>query len=348
VTSEAARWVDPDAVYRSNLASTRLRVFTPARGLARHVPVAIVPLADFVRDPALVDYASPQAVVISKVAGNEVVERESELRRLVATLNGPALPAKLFADFTDNYAAFGARTGYAWLAEYQAGLAAACEVVVSCAGLAAELAPYARRGLHVIEDPWENLVQHAPRLAPADRVRLLWFGNVGPMNAEPLFEAIACCVEGLSGLPLHLDIVTAAGRQALVAGYAARLHEAHGDLSLEHRAWSPEATWAAIDACDIVLLPQDTEAAWSRGKSHNRLVEAIRGGRIAVASPIPSYVELREFAWVGDDLAAGVRWALDHPDDAISRVAAGQAALPARFAPGAVCRKWASVLGVPT
>ncbi len=347
VTSEAARWVEPNAVYRSNLASTRLRVFTPARALSEHVQVAIVPLADFARDPALSEYGSPQAVVISKVAGNEVVEREAELRRLVAKLNGPTPPARMFADFTDNYAAFAEQTGYGWLAEYQAGLAAACNVIVSCAGLAADLAPYARRGLQVIEDPWESPVQRAPRLAPGARVRLLWFGNVGPMNVEPTFAAIARCLEGLSGLPLHLDIVTAAARHALIAGYAAKLHERHRDLSLAHRAWSPEATWEAIDGCDIVLLPQDTKAAWSRGKSHNRLVEAIRGGRVAVASPIPSYLELRDYAWVGEDLASGVRWVLDHADRAMARVTAGQAALAARFAPEVVSGKWAAVLGVP-
>jgi hypothetical protein len=81
-------------------------------------------------------------------------------------------------------------------------------------------------------------------------------------------------------------------------------------------------------------------------KSHNRLVEAIRGGRLAIASPIPAYQELSHYAWVGEPLAAGLRWAQDHPDEVVQRVTAGQAHVEARFAPRVVGQKWARALGV--
>jgi glycosyltransferase involved in cell wall biosynthesis len=115
---------------------------------------------------------------------------------------------------------------------------------------------------------------------------------------------------------------------------------------LRLREWSPEATWQAIGDCDLVVLPQDHRSPWGVVKSHNRLVEAIRGGRVAVASPIPSYRELADYAWVGEDLGEGVAWALANPREAVARVARGQDYIQQRFAPELIGRKWLQVLGV--
>ena len=111
-------------------------------------------------------------------------------------------------------------------------------------------------------------------------------------------------------------------------------------------AWSPEATEAALARCDLVVIPHETRAAWSKGKSHNRLVTAIRAGRFAIASPIPTYLELAAHAWIGADLAAGLGWALAHPEDAAERLRAGQRVVEERFSPEAVGRKWAAMLGL--
>jgi len=72
---------------------------------------------------------------------------------------------------------------------------------------------------------------------------------------------------------------------------------------------------------------------WGRVKSHNRMVEALRGGRFPIVSSIPSYQELAHVAWVGEDLAAGVEWAINHPDEVVNRISAGQALVEERFSP---------------
>src|SRR2546430_12667808 len=46
-----------------------------------------------------------------------------------------------------------------------------------------------------------------------------------------------------------------------------------------------------------------------------RLSAALHAGRFPVCHPSPYYGALGEFAWVGDDLAEGIRWALTHPED---------------------------------
>lgn len=324
----------------------RLRIIAPARYLAAIRPVAVLPIDYVLAHPDLEGYERPEAVVIGKLSSSDVIARAPSLRALLDWLGTWTEGIEAFADFSDNYAAYGQATGQPFLAEYQRRLGEMCRFVTPCDALAQELAPWARRGIEVVEDPWESPRQNPPRFAPSRTLRLCWFGNVGPMNFEPLRDMLARCLARLGGRSATLSVVTSATRSDLVAQLEAALRTANAQVAFEFVPWSPNATWRAIDDCDIVLLPQDTERDWSRGKSHNRLVEAIRGGRLAVASPIPSYLELASGAWVGEDLASGVEWALDHPDEVKRRIEAGQALIAPRFSPEAVGRRWAQVLGI--
>jgi hypothetical protein len=103
-----------------------------------------------------------------------------------------------------------------------------------------------------------------------------------------------------------------------------------------------------MERSDFVWLPQDTRESWAAVRSHNRLVSAIRAGRFALAAPIPSYQELAPYAWVGDSLADGLKWALANPEQAVERVRKGQAYVDQRFSPEVIGRRWAQILGVPS
>jgi hypothetical protein len=344
--AQDATWVDPDQPYYSTLASMRLRLVAPARALARLGPVAIIPLEQALQDPGLAAFDSPGTIVMGKLASSDVVRLAPQLSTLTDWLRSPGPGVRAFADLSDNYAAFGKEMQHPFPEEYQRRLGEACPLIVPCAGLAEELAPWAVRGVHVVEDPWESPRQNPPRVASGERVRMLWFGMAGVMTFQHMRGAFVELLRSLHELPLTFTIVTSEHRAEFVRDLEQALRRAHADLEFRFLPWTLETTWRAIDECDFVLLPNDTAASWSRGKSHNRMVEAIRGGRLAVASPIPSYVELERFAWVGDSLAEGIRWALAHPREAERRIAAGQAAIASRFSPDAVGRRWCEVLGV--
>lgn len=126
----------------------------------------------------------------------------------------------------------------------------------------------------------------------------------------------------------------------------ARLREVHPAAEVRFRAWSFAAVARALEACDVAVLPQDAKSAWGRGKSHNRLVEAIRAGRLAVASAIPSYLELADFAQVDDDLPAALAAALAAPAAMIDKLRNGQARVGERFAPRRIAERWSEVLGL--
>jgi hypothetical protein len=178
-------------------------------------------------------------------------------------------------------------------------------------------------------------------------VRLCWFGALGHPNLETLVEGLARAVQGLGKRAAELTLVTHETRRQLVADIGSRLAKVHSSLATKFVPWSPAATWQAIDDCDLVIIPQNHRDPWGRVKSHNRLVETIRGGRLAVASPIPSYVELENYAWIGEDLAAGVEWALSNPAAVIERINAGQQYVVTRFAPERIVAKWKQLLAQP-
>jgi len=345
VTDDVRAFSRADEGY-SPLASVRLRLLIPAAAVAGRVRVLFVPLQVFAADPSLAGLGRPLAIVLGKLSTGYLRSHRAEIEAMLLRMADPALAPALFADVTDDLAAMGEILGEAFLGEFQAGLARHCTLTAPCEALAARLRPLARRGVHVIEDPWESPRANPPRAPRQSPVRLCWFGNLGDTNHAFVADSLASVAARLRGRAAQLAVVAGSDRARQVAAIAEQARAQHPALAVTFIPWSLAATWQAIDDCDIVLLPQEAHSDWGRVKSHNRLVEAIRGGRLAVASPIPSYRELADFAWVGDSLAEGVDWALANPEAAAARVAAGQALIGARFSPEAVGRRWVEVLGV--
>jgi hypothetical protein len=343
----APKQVNADKPYTSNLASTRLRVLIPARQLARRVPVWLVPLEELVRRPDLAHLGRAGAIVLGKLSTRDVAGNREHLAAMLQRLGGSAEQQIMYADLSDDYAALGREMREPFLAEYQESLGRLCSFIVPSAALADSLAPYARRGITVIEDPYETASQHSVRVTPSSPLRLAWFGNLGSVNEAELEATFGQVASSLGQAPIRLEVVAADKVGERVVAMGTRLRQRHPGLELGFTAWSLAATEAAIERSDFVLLPQEHRSAWAKVKSHNRMVSAIRGGRLAVASPIPAYEELAQYGCVGEDLGAGLRWALAHPDVAASRVAEGQRYVESRFAPEVIGRKWAEALGVP-
>jgi len=107
--------------------------------------------------------------------------------------------------------------------------------------------------------------------------------------------------------------------------------------------WSFNAFERALSACDLVIIPADFRNSRSSAKSPNRLVAGVHAGRFVVAHPVPAYLPYAEFAWIGENLCEGIRWAIRHPREVIERIARGQAYLDARHSPEVVARFWLDV-----
>jgi glycosyltransferase involved in cell wall biosynthesis len=193
----------------------------------------------------------------------------------------------------------------------------------------------------MIDDPYEG-PPGEPRFEPSsDTARLLWFGH--PVN----FDTLADMIPGLGALarrrPLSLHVVSDPAKNG-IRDFVQQVNRQYAPgLNARFTQWSPEATWQALADCDLVVVPS-LPAAKKLVKSPNRVVEPLRAGRFVVAYPLPSYVEMSDFLWLGENMAAGVEWALANAAEVRRRIEAGQAHVHRRFDPQAIARVWEAVL----
>lgn len=112
------------------------------------------------------------------------------------------------------------------------------------------------------------------------------------------------------------------------------------DVILTGEAWSREKQVQAINDCAIVLIPTDER----KGKSANRLIEAVRNGRFVVAGPLPAHDEFEEFMWIGD-IREGIEWAKSHKEECIERVKRCQDYIRDKYSPETIGKMWLEALG---
>ena len=209
-------------------------------------------------------------------------------------------------------------------------------VVVNSERMAEMVAPRTPHRVTVIEDAVLGEMQN-PEFAPRERLELLWFGH--PSNLDYL-EA---CFEGIARFSrsrrCRLTIVTVGGEAAAewTRGIPAHFENA---FDTQFIPWSLEVMPVAFRNCDLVLIPSDPADPFKAGASANRLAETLNAGRFAVASPLRSYQQFADAAWLGPDLMQGIEWALAHRSEVVERIRRGQALVAERFAATAVGQRW--------
>ena len=343
---DTPHFLDETEVFESDQASMRLRIGIPARELARTAPVWLLPVDLVQRDPELREFGTPSALVIGKLPVRFFTAARDRATALIEWIERAAPRRRIVVDFSDDLGAAAELYSQPVLLEFQKRFLAACHATVPTNALRDRLIRYARHGISVIEDPFESPRPSEPRLNPGPVLRLAWFGVFAPDHRAFLEVQLGNVAARLGSKPAELAFVTYAAQAAPVGDMGRALREKFPQFALRHVPWSLEATARELDRADIVIIPQNANSDWGRVKSHNRLVEAIRAGRLAVASAIPSYLELSSYAWVGNDLASGVEWALRNPGEALSRIVLGQEYVAQRFAPAKIGTDWARVLQV--
>lgn len=209
-------------------------------------------------------------------------------------------------------------------------------VVVNSEHMAELMTPHTSHRPLVIDDAILGALGSA-EFAPGERLELLWFGH--PTNLDYL-EA---CFEGLARFSrarrCRLTIVTEGGRAAVqwTQEIPARFDYA---FETQFIPWSLEAMPVAFRNCDLVLIPSDPADPFKAGASANRIAETLNAGRFPVASPLRSYQQFADAAWLGQDLVQGIEWALANRDEVRSRIRRGQVVVMEQFAAGRIGRQW--------
>jgi hypothetical protein len=336
---------DPRLLRASSVASQRLRVALPAAFLAEQ---GVAQRTEALRgddDVARITSGRPAALILSKLlAGPGSNEHVARHERLAARLKAEKIPFCI--DVCDNYFETAA-------AQPMRRMLALADAVIANSEATADLL-HEQAGARpiVIADPAEGVRTEplpAPRSGlarlfgkrrPARAAELLWFG-------APLLKPLAALLpelarySGKQALSLHL--VTAPFPE--VTDFMRRAAAAGPRLAVRFTPWSLDAIPTALAAADIVLLPGDPTDPARTGASANRVIQALWAGRYAVANGVPSYWQFKDCAHIGDDLLAGIDWALGHPAAARARILRGQDIVERYFSTSTIGAAWLRLIG---
>jgi hypothetical protein len=112
------------------------------------------------------------------------------------------------------------------------------------------------------------------------------------------------------------------------------------DRILTNPEWTRERQLSALKECSVVVIPTDER----KGKSANRMIEAVRNGRFVVAGELPAHDEFKPFMWIGD-IQEGIEWAKTHRAECIDRVEACQDYIRDKYSPSTIGKMWFEELG---
>jgi len=325
LTEAAVR--DVDGMRTSQLASVRLRNIIPQQQLRRMgIPAKTLHSAKpgAATDSAVIREAD--VVVVGKVF--------SEFRPFVAACL--ARGTVVVIDVCDNVFAIPA------LAAMKDIIMPGVHVVAASQALAELVRRRTGIMAEVIGDPYEGRPA-PPRFAPdQDRLRLLWYG--APGNAETLERVLPEIAAAPLGRRVALQVVSypPSTFTPMLSAFV-ETRGARGRFTARLSTWSLGTMETALDACDLVIIPSD-DSDVRRVKSANRLVRALVGGRFVIAHPLPEYLAMAEYARIDSSVAAGLGWALAHPDWATERIRMGQAHVLDHLTPEAAGLAWADAL----
>lgn len=193
----------------------------------------------------------------------------------------------------------------------------------------------------IVGDPYEGPRGNA-RWAPArGRLKALWFGY--GWNVQALMKSLPALAQAARAFPLELKIVTA-GVEGLDRYCEKFNQKSQPAMTISHAKWSRDETWRSLAETDFVIIPALLDEPWTLAKSPNRIIEALWAGRFVLAHPIPSYLQFKDWAWLGADFAQGIAWVMQNQGALEARIKAAQEYIATAFSPQQIAQEWERIL----
>ena len=301
-------------------ASVRYRVLRPAEPMARHGWTVTI---------LTINPQTPLAQAHTALDGCDLAVLSSPLSPVAERLQAMARSygARTVLDICDNHF-----TGSALEASYRVLCRDAHGVIAPTSELAETVHAATGRYADVIPDPVEGHRGVPSFPTDASPLRMLWFG--GSTNLDTLPGVVHALSPIAATRPVALTLVTAphpdirAFLAALPPNFAGQLVP-----------WSPEALWTALAKSHAVILPS-LDHPLKRGKSANRLTEALWAGRWVVAHPLPAYAAWSDTAGVANDLGQALLWGLAHPNIVLRHIAAAQERIAQTLSIETISAQW--------
>lgn len=343
--------------YRSTLASHRYRTILPGSGLKKlGFDVEYVSCNDWLCNRS---QQTAQAIIVAKRLPSSnnfssFIEQNTKLFEQLQLKKQQGIP--VIADVNDDHF----DSPQPAIANYWQNLVRLADIVITGSPTMAErVKQFSSSPTFIIEDPLESsagdirifqrpsaghaLLQSLVRKRGwfIQRLQLVWYGN--EVNWPDLVASIPNLTTLATDLAFTLKIITTPKPEILsfIKGYNAH---ANPNAQLTFAEWKQETVWQEVAEAHIVLLPSNVANNKKTVKTANRLVEALNIGRFVIAHPIPAYQQLEDFVWLGEQLADGVRWALDNPKLVEEKLNNGRIQAKHQFSIEAIVQKWKEVI----
>ena len=99
-----------------------------------------------------------------------------------------------------------------------------------------------------------------------------------------------------------------------------------------------------LSSISVALLPVDDVSDYSRGKSHNRVIEAVMAGKPVICYGLEEYRKFSSFVFFTKNISAALDKILESPSLVEKDLARGQDFIRERYSPSVIASAWLTVL----
>jgi hypothetical protein len=307
-----------EAIFKSNLASMRLRIGPAIRGLVDHGEK--VTFGENIAKQS-------DKVVITKIGSNNILARQNQWLQQIE--NAKIAGAKIFLDYTDHHLGFESS-----MSDFYRNVLSKVDVATtSSRRMQQSLALYYPGVIEFIEDAIEFLPQNTK---PVNKpTTLLWFGHAS--NIEYLITFIKSGLK--AGDQVRLIILS---NEAGLQYFSAANLTSKAEIQIQLGLWSPEAMAHASKLADACIIPVDIDDPKKNGVSSNRLITALALGLPVAASALDSYKDFEKY-YVdinGEEFGALIK----DPSLFHDRVKLAQLKIVPKFSAQNIASKWIQLL----
>ena len=230
-----------------------------------------------------------------------------------------------------------------WADTYKLIIDNASLVITPSASLQNAIAEFHSGKSLVIEDPLlYKVLPYRERNSKNKHVNILWYGNNKNLTAmiKKMYALYSLCPNNYF---YSFRLLVGNLSQSKRKEFQKAVDCAPSFWEIIEKRWTQERHQQYLSISDYVLIPCGDDN-FSLSASHNRLIDAISAGTLAIASPIPSYKELSKVAIITPHIADAMTNTISHYNKIINKFDQERPPIMERFSINKNLAKWHAAL----
>ena len=287
---------------------------------------------------------SPDIAIVSKLNTHQRNQNAMAMANLAALARLKCQETPIASIYSDNLADVQKfPTG-----EFHRNLLALSNTIICPSNKLAQLAQRHNTNakLFVIKDPWQ-VRNELPFQNPSygKNINLIWFGQAS--NLQFLLNELPEITKVYSEKSdLTLSILTESRAIAFAKQKIDRYAMPKG-WKIKYIQWNlddqPNQLERELANSHISLIPSDPTMEKKAGVSHNRIVDSLRSGCIPIASPMASYIELKDVAIITQNFKKSLAFVLNNYASIATKLESSRPKILSTFSPEKNLKKWECV-----